>query len=148
MLSCHNAKCCQWCAADTLSKNNPICWVGVFCCFQNFKKSLKIETDNLMYLWHYVFTGTCFCSVTGKVSKAKCLVQDAVVLAQNKTSIQHVGSSSYGMCIHVHLIYLLFWRINTHRWLCWCFTSCLQGFSDSKNGRGRFKPTLSYLKMV
>lgn len=51
-----------------------------------------------MYLWHYVLT--CFCSATGKVSKAKCLVQDAVVLAQNRSLIHHVGSSSYGKCIH------------------------------------------------
>ena len=35
--------------------------------------------------------------VTGKLSKARCLVMDAVCLAQNRNLIQHIGSSSYGM---------------------------------------------------
>ncbi|XP_020625880.1 uncharacterized protein LOC110063261 [Orbicella faveolata] len=40
--------------------------------------------------------------VNGKVSKAKCLVQDAVVLAQNRSLIHHVGSSSYAKDPFIH----------------------------------------------
>lgn len=40
---------------------------------------------------------------------------------------------------YIHLIYLLFWKINAY--ICQCFTSCLQGFSDSEKGRGKYKPS-------
>ena len=35
--------------------------------------------------------------VPGKVSKAKCLIADAVCLVQNRGSLQAINSNSYGM---------------------------------------------------
>ena len=52
--------------------------------------------------------------VTAKVSKAKCLVMDAVCLAQNRGLIQPVGSSSYGMYTP---FFFGFWNLPKHKLL-------------------------------